>query len=280
MSLYHRYGNDLIVESSFAPKDFYNNIITEAYPDVNVGSKLINAIVNCRSGEQFTFNKILSLSSKAFIEENKDKLEQTKFRLPLYVFKFSFSNPKEIVYIFRTFSIPFTQQSGSYSERALFEQQLFKDQLSGTEGIMSFDKSFALMLLNTDNFNGNTISHELAHYFQYVLSTNEKDNLPLTYNEQMQKLMNKKEFTIIAKTDFFHQMTALYHKFYFKSTVNDFIKLLVDSLKDNKLEHTKLFHNYLKLYQNDSGPLLFFSYLYHEHHDLFLEWKQYLNKLK
>ena len=46
--------------------------------------------------------------------------------------------------------------------------------------------------------------------------------------------------------------------------MNNFDKIYLNILSD-------LFKNYLKLYSNDSGPLLFFNYLYNEHKELFNE---------
>ena len=38
--------------------------------------------------------------SKTFIKENKEELKKTKFKIPLYVYKFNFSDPKEFLFIF------------------------------------------------------------------------------------------------------------------------------------------------------------------------------------
>ena len=38
--------------------------------------------------------------SKTFIKENKEELKKTKFKIPLYVYKFNFSDPKEFIYIY------------------------------------------------------------------------------------------------------------------------------------------------------------------------------------
>ena len=126
-----------------------------------------------------------------------------------------------------------------------------------------------------------TIAHELGHYFQYVLSKHSKDDLPLSFSEQFEHMMQKREFSIYAKIDFFHQMEALYHKFYKNQmTTAEYFNFIIKSVSAKDFMLTDLFKNYLKLYPNDSGPLLFFNYLYNEHKELFNEWKQHLTKIK
>lgn len=274
--------SDLIVKHNFKnSQDLLDKIILEDYPEVNFGSKIINEIFNSRFGTQFTFQQIVMNCSKTFIEENKKELIKTKLKIPLYVYKFSFSNPKEFIYILRTFGIAFSKQDGTYKEKAQFEIDIFKNMFKDMEGLLFPDKSFAIMMLNSDKCNGKTVSHELGHYFQYVLSKHSKDDLPLSFSEQFEHMMKKREFSIYAKVDIFHQMEALYHKFYKNQmTTTEYFNFIIKTISDKDFTSSNLFKNYLKLYPNDSGSLLFFNYLYNEHKELFNEWKQYLAKIK
>lgn len=274
--------SDLIVKHNFKnSQDLLDKIILEDYPEVDFGSKIINEILNSRFGTQFTFQQIVAKCSKTFIKENKEELIKTKYKIPLYVYKFSFSNPKEFVYILRTFGIAFSKQDGTYKEKAQFEIDIFKNMFKDTEGLLFPDKNFAIMMLNSDKCNGKPVAHELGHYFQYVLSKHSKDDLPLSFSEQFEHMMQKREFSIYAKIDFFHQMEALYHKFYKNQmTTAEYFNFIIKSVSAKDFMLTDLFKNYLKLYPNDSGPLLFFNYLYNEHKELFNEWKQHLTKIK
>ena len=86
---------------------------------------------------------------------------------------------------------------------------------------------------------------------------------------------------IYAKVDFFHQMEALYHKFYKNQmTATEYFNFILKPISDKDFVSSDLFKKYLKLYPNDSGPLLFFNYLYGEHKELFSDWKCYLAKIK
>lgn len=274
--------SDLIVKHNFKnSQDLLDKIILEDYPEVDFGSKIINEIFNSRFGTQFTFQHIVMNCSKTFIEENKKELKKTKLKIPLYVYKFSFSNPKEFIYILRTFGIGFSKQDGNYKEKMQFEIDYFKNMFKDSEGLLFSDVNFAIMMLNTDKCTGKTVSHELGHYFQYVLSKHSKDDLPLSFSEQFEHMMQKREFSIYAKIDFFHQMEALYHIFYKNQmTTAEYFNFIIKSVSAKDFMLTDLFKNYLKLYPNDSGPLLFFNYLYNEHKELFNEWKQYLAKIK
>lgn len=274
--------SDLIVKHNFKnSQDLLDKIILEDYPEVDFGSKIINEIFNSRFGTQFTFQHIVMNCSKTFIEENKKELKKTKLKIPLYVYKFSFLNPKEFVYILRTFGIAFSKQDGTYKEKVQFEIDIFKNMFKDTEGLLFPDKNFAIMMLNSDKCNGKPVAHELGHYFQYVLSKHSKDDLPLSFSEQFEHMMQKREFSIYAKIDFFHQMEALYHKFYKNQmTTAEYFNFIIKSVSAKDFMLTDLFKNYLKLYPNDSGPLLFFNYLYNEHKELFNEWKQHLTKIK
>ena len=274
--------SDLIVKHNFKnSQDLLDKIILEDYPEVDFGSKIINEIFNSRFGTQFTFQHIVMNCSKTFIEENKKELKKTKLKIPLYVYKFSFLNPKEFVYILRTFGIAFSKQDGTYKEKVQFEIDIFKNMFKDTEGLLFPDKNFAIMMLNSDKCNGKTVAHELGHYFQYVLSKHSKDDLPLSFSEQFEHMMQKREFSIYAKIDFFHQMEALYHIFYKNQmTTAEYFNFIIKSVSAKDFMLTDLFKNYLKLYPNDSGPLLFFNYLYNEHKELFNEWKQHLTKIK
>ena len=87
---------------------------------------------------------------------------------------------------------------------------MFKD----SEDLLFSDINFAIMMLNTDKCTGKTVSHELAHYFQFVLGKHTKEDLQLSFSKQFEYMIQKREFSIYAKVDFFHQMEAIYHKFY------------------------------------------------------------------
>lgn len=219
--------------------------------------------------------------SKTFIKENKEELKKTKFKIPLYVYKFNFSDPKEFIYILRTFGIGFSKQDGNYIEKAQFEIDYFKNMFKDSEDLLFSDINFAIMMLNTDKCTGKTVSHELAHYFQFVLGKHTKEDLQLSFSKQFEYMMQKREFSIYAKVDFFHQMEALYHKFYKNQmTTTEYFNFILKPISDKDFVSSDLFKKYLKLYPNDSGPLLFFNYLYGEHKELFSDWKCYLAKIK
>ena len=188
-----------------------DKIINEAHDDANFSSRLINKIFNSQN-----FDKLENF------EIYKKNLKDIK-QIPIYIFKFDFSNPDEIINIFNSFHIEFSLKNGSLDEKINHEKEKFKSLYQTCNGIFIGLGSCAFLMFNINNFSKSTIQHEMIHYIQYTsnkddneIEFNENVDIPELQlnNEQLKYLFNYKEFEAHIKVDLINQLTELYYKKY------------------------------------------------------------------
>lgn len=195
-------------EISIPIKD--NNIINEAHKDAEFSGKLINKIYNAQN-----FDKI------EYFDIYQDF--QDKKQIPIYIFKFDFSNPIEIVNIFRSFNIEYSLTNGTLKEKQEYEINYFKSLYQDCDGIFTYVETCAFIILNIETFTKTTIQHELFHYVQKVSNKN-KNNIEFNENieinelqlnnDQLRYLFNFNEFETHIKVNLINQLTELYYKKY------------------------------------------------------------------
>jgi hypothetical protein len=156
-------------------KDFYeisipinDNLIDEAHRDINFSNKVINKIYNARNFDKFEYFQIYQNLDKCII------------KIPIYVFKFDFSNPKDIVNIFHSFNINFSLENGTLKEKHEKEIEIFKSLYQECNGLFTYAGTCSFLMLNINNYLKSTIQHELYHYVQYT--SNNELNLAFDQN--------------------------------------------------------------------------------------------------
>lgn len=241
-------------------KEFYDvsiriidNVIEEAHKDVNFSNTIINKIYTARNFDKFEYFQIYQNSKECI---NK---------VPIYVFKFDFSNPKEIVNIFSSFNIKFSLENGTLKEKYDNEIEIFKSYYQECNGLFSYVGTCAFLMLNITNYTKSTIQHELYHYVQHtsnimldLVFDEDIDIYPLQLtNVQLRYLFNPKEFEAHIKVDLINQLEELYYKRYKnKFDKHQFCINFINAIRNNPEGAADLFAVYLSMLKNSDNTAL------------------------
>lgn len=216
-----------------------NNIIFESHPDSKLNKKIINLIYKTNNFEQIQLSDIFNCISKKL--KIKYNLTLTN-NLPIYIFKFDFQNPIDILFIFKTFKIPYKSNKLPVNEQYIVEQQVFKNYVGDSTGLY-FNGGNALLLffnINDNNqFNQSTINHEIYHLLQDIFNIKiDLTDIGLSIDDNIYKylqlteqdikyLYQPNEFETHIKIDLVDQLEEIYWKFYKTNSKKLFIKKFI-----------------------------------------------------
>ena len=159
-----------------------DKIINEAHDDANFSSRLINKIFNSQN-----FDKLENF------EIYKKNLKDIK-QIPIYIFKFDFSNPDEIINIFNSFHIEFSLKNGSLDEKINHEKEKFKSLYQTCNGIFIGLGSCAFLMFNINN----TASYEtlkLEDLSKYEVVTDDGFYLKIPFKNESNNSFEIKIFS-------------------------------------------------------------------------------------
>lgn len=245
-----------------------NDMLLEVHTDIQKYSALSNKIMNANN-----FKKLQPI----------ELYKQFKIQLPIYIFKFDFANPTEIINIFHSFDIKFSLKQGTLKEKHDFEIQAFKQLYKECTGLFTNCGTCTFMFFNINSYTKTTVQHELMHYIQYISSDNEDllfdenitlDELCFDSIDKMEYIFDKKQFEAHIKVDLVNQLEQLYYiKYKNKLTKSQFCTNFINFIREQKSAALDKFIPILqKLKNNDTTSLRIFIACF------LIKNKKYLNR--
>lgn len=204
----------------------FSSIIVESYDEFDFGNKVLELIEKSKPFVEISFNDILKNVSERFQKINKNHINKLDYALPLYVFKFDFTNATSLKYICKRFNIQLFDGLSNMPIKTQNEVliRFFREHLYETSGITFKAHSYVFMCLNTNLYDYSTIRHELGHYFQILFNTNIRQTNVIS--NKFSNYVDKNEFLIQGKIDFVNQMTDVYFKWFKQKSIEEFIQIL------------------------------------------------------
>ena len=200
-----------------------SDIIFESHFDAELNKKLINLINHTNNFQQIKLSTIFDhISNKLKVKYNL-KLNQD---MPVYIFKFDFSNPQIIFKIFCSFNISYQSQNLPAIQAKQIEKETFKKYAGESAGLYYNAGNCLFIFLNTNKdfyYTESTINHQIYHLLQDIFNihidltdkTDFKEIKSLQLNQQQLKYLYKRDqFENHIKVELINQLEEVYWKFY------------------------------------------------------------------
>jgi len=237
------------ITGKLSVKDYFQNniiqfnqdgiIISESklHENIDFGDKLIYSCINSYFGEQFNYNKILTLLDNNWKFYNLYKNSLIAKSVPFYIFIFDFNTAEKVYDIMKFLN---------FKEACLIGKDFFIKQFKETIHCDGFVKDFGnccILQLDSNKLTKKLVNHELNHYFQNILkinliNNNKIDNIELPKlflnKKEIKYLFNKNEFTSHLFVDVISDLTKFYYKCYSNLTKQLFIEKLILDIKTFK----------------------------------------------
>ena len=207
-----------------------------------------------------------------FLYKSYEK-QSLKNRIPIYVFQFDFNDDDKIFSMFYYLDYHFRKENkvNIVSE--------FKANCGNCKGFIKNLGDAIIFCLNVP-CNKQTISHELCHYFQEIIHVIENKNvinvnsgiseLQLSKND-LQYLLNEKEFYPHIYVDMIKDFKKFYFIYYKDIDINKYIDLLFGNVEKykEKIMFSDFGFNYLKCMDDSTSlqmlaALKYLNYHYNE----------------
>lgn len=201
---------------------------------ISYNLSIINKIYAANNFDQITPIELLNSTNNYFKYIYGNKIINN---LPIYICKFNFSYPKFWLNILDEFSINYEKN----------QQEHFKLNFKNNDGLTVPIGNAIILCLNTNiNIQTNTIFHQLFHCLQLIMNLKINLNIIDLNNylngifqlglsqQNIQYLLNPKQFQTYIQIDFNNILEAIYTEFYTNKTdINTFKFNVLNDLKNN-----------------------------------------------
>lgn len=260
------YKNAIPIKGNIPDKTFFcklndDNLISES--ELNTcASKLINLILSHSDLLIISFEDLIKNISKTWRFYNL--LLKTKKQYPIIVNYLDFSNPGiELINTFKKARIDIIEEQ--------FNDYIngFTERYNTDNGLLFPVNNYCILFLNLNEkykFSEKTIEHELYHYFQIILHVNvckEKHNTKIKTlfgftNNEIEYLLNEKEFLANITVDLPKQLIKLWKTYYQNLSKTEFLNLYLKEVDSNfiNIMNSDIGKLYRKINIKDHSPFL------------------------